>query len=265
MWKKVLKRTILVLLVLAIVAPIMWKLLFSVPMVMCLKPPIVWFVIPVAVFYLYYLVDTMYDYESLRKLKKVIKKLESRRHNYIFKKEGPQKWRVKFRDEICILDNFKGVQYIALLLARKNEEISAVELYKTACGTGRDNPNIFQGSQEITDKNCLEECENTLAELWEDKEQAEKVRNTTGAELVQKQIDEITSQLNSTKGLGGQLRKFSNEAEKARVSVTQAINRVLKSIKKEYPKLWTHLNKSIYTGATCSYKPNKEVYWRLKQ
>jgi hypothetical protein len=61
----------------------------------------------------------------------------------------------------------------------------------------------------------------------------------------------------------GRIREFDNPSERARKSVTNAINRSLIKIHVEHPALGQHLRNSIKTGFSCSYTPDKPTSWDL--
>jgi len=56
-------------------------------------------------------------------------------------------------------------------------------------------------------------------------------------------------------GLGGRARRFSSDAEKARVNVTRAIRSAIAKIAAQAPDLGAQLNTAISTGYTCRYEP----------
>jgi hypothetical protein len=81
---------------------------------------------------------------------------------------------------------------------------------------------------------------------WSDPERAARI------EL---EIEALTGELASAVGLGGRDRETASPAERARVSVTKAIQTALRSIGRESPELAEHLAASIQTGRFCSYAP----------
>jgi 7-cyano-7-deazaguanine synthase in queuosine biosynthesis len=56
-------------------------------------------------------------------------------------------------------------------------------------------------------------------------------------------------------------RHASTEREAARKSVWAALNRALKIIEEEHPKLWEHLCGAMDPGGACSYRPKDRIVW----
>lgn len=182
---------------------------------------------------------------------------------YIFRKQGPNKWLVKFEEKTCILDNRVGVRYIAQLLARKKKGISAMELYQTVNLSPAKAPKSPESSEPVIDKEYLQKCNEELEELRIDLERAKKDNDLAEVSRVQQEIGQIEGVLSSGVGLRGRLRELSNDKARVRSSVTMAINRAIKPINNDFPKLYQHLKNSIHTGETCSYKPDRDIDWQL--
>jgi hypothetical protein len=73
-------------------------------------------------------------------------------------------------------------------------------------------------------------------------------------------VDQLTGELEAIKdhlsaetGLGGRRRKFADDAEKARVRVTRAINRAFDKIAAHAPTTADHLRSNIATGTSMIY------------
>jgi hypothetical protein len=95
----------------------------------------------------------------------------------------------------------------------------------------------------------------------EEKEDYEQRGDLYKVNEIQNEIDEIVKHYNRAIGLGGNSRKFNRDNEKARISVTKAIDRACEKIKKKCPSLAQHFQTCIETGYSCSYKPNSEIVW----
>ncbi len=182
---------------------------------------------------------------------------------YIFRKQGPNKWLVKFEEETCTLDNLVGVCYMAQLLARKNKEISAMELYQTVNPPPAEALKSPASTEPVMDNKYLQNCAKKLKELRIDLGQAKKDNDLAEVSRVQQKIGQIEGVLSSGVGLRGRLRELSNDKARVRSSVTMAINRAIKPINNDFPKLYQHLKNSIHTGETCSYKPDRDIDWQL--
>ena len=67
--------------------------------------------------------------------------------------------------------------------------------------------------------------------------------------------DWLVAQLASAAGLGGRVRSFPDQGERARVAVGKAIRRALARIAEADPALGDHLRQTVHTGVRCSYWP----------
>jgi hypothetical protein len=73
----------------------------------------------------------------------------------------------------------------------------------------------------------------------------------------------LLAELRAAVGLGGRGRRLGDEAERARKAVTGRIRDTLRRLDRRHPELAAHLNATVSTGATCAYRPEREVTWRL--
>ena len=67
--------------------------------------------------------------------------------------------------------------------------------------------------------------------------------------------DFLVRELSSSLGLGGRARRFSSDAEKARVNVTRAIRSAITKVTAEAPDLGEQLDAAVSTGYSCRYEP----------
>lgn len=95
-----------------------------------------------------------------------------------------------------------------------------------------------------------------LRELAEDLEEAERFHDTGRAERVRVELDAVTEQLAGAVGLGGRDRRADSDSERARLSVTKALKAAVKRVAVHDPVLGLHLQRSVRTGAYCSYAPD---------
>ena len=82
-----------------------------------------------------------------------------------------------------------------------------------------------------------------------------------GQERIQRDITGLTGQLSSSTGVGGHVRKMGDDVERARVAVTQAVDRALKNIDNAHKPLWEHLDKRVSRGRFFRYMPDTSSSW----
>jgi len=104
-----------------------------------------------------------------------------------------------------------------------------------------------------------------LADLAEQRTEAEDNGDTGRIERVRAEIEALTEQLAAAVGLGGRDREAGAVAERARSAVTQSIRSAVKRIEAELPRLAARLNARVRTGLFCSYEPDPEhpIDWTL--
>jgi len=190
----------------------------------------------------------------------------------IFRNDG-DKWTVAFNhSEPCYLKNIKGMSYIARLLDKPNESISALNLANPKSDTklmiqGKVAENEMVSSdsgepQEMIDEDALYSYQKRLTDIKSELADAEKKNDQAKQVQLNKEKEGILNQLKNTT-FKRKISKFSNDKEKARTAVTNAINRALNNIKKHNQPLYQHLDNSILCGSGFTYTPDKEINWEL--
>ena len=98
-----------------------------------------------------------------------------------------------------------------------------------------------------------------LRDLEEDLEEARSWGDPERAARAREEMDALTEELLREAGLGGRSRALPSPAERARVSVTKAIRKAVRTIAGPCPALGEHLAASVRTGRYCSYAPPGEA------
>ena len=95
-----------------------------------------------------------------------------------------------------------------------------------------------------------------LRELREELAEADAFNDRGRSERARGEIDAITAQLAAAVGLGGRGRVTGGAAERARSTVTHAINAALRNIRRSLPALADELALRLTTGTFCGYTPD---------
>jgi hypothetical protein len=178
----------------------------------------------------------------------------------VFRREG-EFWTVAYGGALLRLRDIKGLRYIAALLASPGKEIHVLELATAATDPQRPTPDpglpgrLPGGAGPALDARAKTAYRGRLEELAADLQEARDWSDPERAARIELEIDALTAELASAVGLGGRDRETASPAERARVSVTKAIQTALRSIRRESPELADHLAASIQTGRFCSYAP----------
>lgn len=167
----------------------------------------------------------------------------------IFRKEGDI-WRVFFEKKQAAIKNSKGMQYIDYLLHHPNEEVPAIRL------------------QAIINKTLSELLENTTpqeeSEVVDAKTKRDIQNRIDGLKLRQSDSPEITQLENYLRQgtFQGKSKRFTNDNERARQAVTQAITSAEKQIAKYHGSLANHLKANIQKGGFFKYTPASSEKWK---
>jgi hypothetical protein len=184
-----------------------------------------------------------------------------------FVKRG-RRWQIVYRGDAIELPATKGLDYIARLVEAPNREIHVLELAApdlepqdpSASGAGM---RVTRGGDagEVLDAQALEGYRRRLRDLAT--ERAECERNRDGARLVvlDEEVAFLERELAAAHGLRGRARRAASPVERARKAVYNRIQAALVCVQAENPKLALHLERSIRTGALCSYQPEQETSW----
>jgi hypothetical protein len=171
-------------------------------------------------------------------------------------------WSITYENSTCQFRHERGLEYIARLLQRNGEFITAVELQlsqhpnltSTAEGLGSE-IQMSRGHlyQDRSDPKALQQYQKRAEELVHEIAHAREQRNENRVETLLDELEAIQNHIKADKGLGGRRRRFTDEAQAARSSVTNAINRTFKRIRNQMPSLADHLEAKIRTGTEMIY------------
>jgi eukaryotic-like serine/threonine-protein kinase len=191
----------------------------------------------------------------------------------VFRREGDY-WTVAYGGETARLREVKGLRYLACLLRRPGREVHVLELVREAEGlpaeparglfsdavleTGLRRSRLDEADR-LFDPQAKAAYRRRLHELEEDLEEARSWGDPERAARAEQEMDALTQELRRGTGLGGRDRTLPSPAERARVSVTKAIKKAVRTIAGQCPALGAHLAASVRTGRYCSYAPPGEA------
>lgn len=188
----------------------------------------------------------------------------------VFRKDGDF-WQVAYQGSATItIKNSKGMFYIHRLLGKPDESISAMELINASSDVKLLNQGNGAGveiidmvkPQELVDYDYLEQCQRRLSDIENELVDAEKNSDLAKQRRLDKEREEISNLL-KTNTFREKSAKFTDRRKKARIAVTNAINRALSNIEKYNQSLYKHLDNAILGGSDFTYTPDKEINWAL--
>jgi hypothetical protein len=204
-------------------------------------------------------------------------------------------WTISYDDESVQLPHLVGLEYIALLLQNPRKEIRSSEILNLSSAkqplisVHRDGDAI-RNEQALQDDNAFDsptisaQRDNALNGAdWDDaaydmraKQDYEKKARELEKEITEArecglilqaeqkvaELEELTRYVEADTDRRGKPRKLPNEHEKARVAVTNAINRAIERMEEDAPKTATYLKTNIRTGDFATYA-DISTAWKL--
>ncbi len=184
-------------------------------------------------------------------------------------------WSLRWGPRTIQLADAKGVRYVAELLARPGQELSAMELATGGRGPGEAKPSVTAASGPVRVARDLGPAIDAAAraayrrraeELAATVVRAEAAGDLRRADRAREEQQALLRELAAATGLGGRARPTGDVSERARQSVTKAIKSALKRIRREHEELGRHLEATLHTGLFCRYEPDARlaVHWRVE-
>jgi hypothetical protein len=176
-------------------------------------------------------------------------------------------WQVTWAGTCVPVPDLKGMNDLAVLLARPGSDVPALDL---AAGPGtRVSPSATIGDLrapgdlgERIDAPARSAYAARIRELQSDLDEADTVGDAERGARVQAELDFLTAELSSAYGLRGP-RRTGDPAERARAAVTARIRVALAKIRDAHGDLGRHLDRSIITGRFCGYRPEQPTTWTV--
>jgi hypothetical protein len=164
-------------------------------------------------------------------------------------------WAVTFAGRTVRLPASKGMQDLAVLLARPGHEVNCTELAGAVVEQA--------DTGELIDAQARRRYEARIVELQGEHADAEEAHDRGRAEAVGLELDLLVDQLAAATGLHGRSRRTGGTAERSRTAVTWRIRAAIRRIEAVHPTLGAHLRVSVRTGTWCSYQPENVVEWQV--
>ena len=170
---------------------------------------------------------------------------------------------VAFGGHTVLLQDLKGMHYLARLLAAPDREFHVLDLVADDRRTG---PRRGEGDTgPALDAQARAAYKRRLAEIDADIDEATSLGDDERLALATADHDYLVRELARAYGLGGRHRSVGATSERARASVTRALRYAVARIAEHHPALADHLARTLRTGTYCSYVPDARVpaRWQL--
>jgi hypothetical protein len=158
-------------------------------------------------------------------------------------------WLLRAGSTSLRLKDGRGVRYVARLLGEPDREIHALDL------AGAGNEADAGDAGEPLDAAAVAAYRRRLAELEDELREAEGWNDGARATRLRAEMEFLSAELSRAIGLGGRSRRVGSAAERARVAVTRRIRDLIRRVAEQSPELGRHLEATVKTGTTCSYRP----------
>lgn len=173
------------------------------------------------------------------------------------------------------LNGTNGLHYLHTLLKHPHKSFTANDLYNicnpsnpiyTEINLIADQLDNLQTSNDtvqddyIIDEETLSSLKNSIVALDEKIEIATKTENFMTAEALEKEREDVIDYIKKAT-YKGKRKKFTTDSDSRRTTVTQSIDRAIKTIGKADSELQKHLEDAIKTGADCVYRPITDMSW----
>lgn len=177
-------------------------------------------------------------------------------------------WSVTWEGTTALLPASKGLAYLSVLLADPGVERHALDLVDRVEGGGGDVDRRRLGDAgEVIDAAARRAYRRRIEALRSEIEDALDGGELDRAEGLHVELDALVGQLAAAFGLGGQARRASSAAERARLNVTRALRSAIGRIGASLPEPAAALDRGVRTGLYCAYAPHEgdEVRWSFSR
>jgi hypothetical protein len=178
----------------------------------------------------------------------------------VFRCRGRQ-WRIELGPRTAWVDDSVGLRHLATLVANPGIEIAAIDL---AAGSSYSRPGpdrewhsgpVVLSKQAMLDDVAVREYRRRLERLRGEIDDAEGGHDGDRVERLRTEWTWLTDELTRAAGLQGRPRRFTDDAERARIAVGKAIRRALKRIDAADHVIGAELGACVQTGLRCCYRP----------
>jgi hypothetical protein len=164
-------------------------------------------------------------------------------------------WRIDVGHRSVLVEHSIGMLQLAVLVANPGAEIPAVDLAAGVAVLGNAAADTATSAQPTLDQAATRQYRQRLARLRTEIDDLESGTEDDRAPRARAERDWLLAELAAATGIGGRTRRFTDNAERARIAVGKAIRRALTRVGDIDPVIGEYLRGSVHTGLRCSYRP----------
>ena len=166
-------------------------------------------------------------------------------------------WNITYRHETVTVPDVKGLRDLATLLSRPGVDVHVLELVGTPLGDG--------ASIEMADRMALAQYRQRLADLDDDRAEAERHRDAERHAVAEAEHEALLDELRTVTGLGGVARLTGAHAsQRARKAVSARIKDAIHRLDTTMPQLAADLDEAVVTGTWCRYRAELAETWSIE-
>ncbi|MFO0727780.1 MAG: AAA family ATPase [Myxococcota bacterium] len=144
----------------------------------------------------------------------------------------------------------RGLQMLARLVERPGERVHALVL-----ASAEQAPPPESDAGAMLDPTALRQYRARLAELDAALDEAEAGADLGRIARLQAEQEALYRELERAVGKGGRVRRAGSATERARINATRRIKDAVARIKEADPEIGAHLERAVWTGTYCCYRP----------
>ena len=173
-----------------------------------------------------------------------------------FRREGDG-WFLAYDGQQVRMADAKGLHDLWQIVGAHGADVHVMTLLGVA------GQHLPTGSDPMLDAQAKAAYKARLTDLEAAIEDAEDGGDVARADAFRAERSAIIGELAAATGLGGRDRRLGAETERARKTVSARVRDSLSRIEHIHPTLAAHLRSSIRMGASCAYRPDVPLSWRL--
>ncbi|HEU4947943.1 MAG TPA: hypothetical protein VFT31_12380 [Kribbella sp.] len=164
-------------------------------------------------------------------------------------------WKVQCGDRTAIVQHSVGMLHLAVLVANPGQEISSADLVAGLSVLKEAGAGLPASPQPVLDRAAVRDYRSRLSQLRAQIDDWESKNETEPLAAARAECDWLMRELAAAAGIGGDIRRFPDGHERARVAVGKAIRRAMTRVAEADAAIGEHLRRSVHTGVRCSYSP----------
>jgi tetratricopeptide (TPR) repeat protein len=172
----------------------------------------------------------------------------TRGHQFSLERDG-ELWQVSYDGEMAMFKPSRGLEMLAVLVARPDADVHVLDLSGASPAASRDEAGA------LLDRKARSDYQARIEALREQLDEADQFGDSAGAEAAREEIEFIGRELTRAFGIGGRSRPSGKAAERARVNVRRRLKDAIDRIGKQNPGAGRYLENTVKTGTYCRYTP----------